>query len=53
MLVNQMVQIYSKDYLFYKSERPNLIKEFLKKKHLELEFNECIENLFNDIPGCL
>jgi len=52
MLVNQMVQIYSKDYLFYKSERPNLIKEFLINKHLVLEFNESIENLFNEVPGC-
>jgi len=48
----KFVILYSKDYLFYKSERPTLIKEFLINKHLELNFNKYIEKLFNNIPGC-
>ena len=52
MNVNNMVQLYSKEYLFYKSERPILKREFLQNEHFEVEFSEYIEKLFNGIPGC-
>ena len=32
-LINQATQIYSKDYLFYKSERPKLIQDFKLNEH--------------------
>ena len=51
MLVNKMVQIYSKDFLFYKTEKPVLNKYFIENKHLEIEHDKALENLFNGIPG--
>jgi len=51
MLVNKMIQIYSKECLFYRAEKPILNEYFIAKKHLTVVNNDPIDQLIDSIPG--
>lgn len=39
-IVNTLTQIYSKDYIFYKSQPPDILPEFTKGQFLEIEYHK-------------
>jgi hypothetical protein len=51
ILVNETVQIYSKEYLFYRSKKPTLSEHFFTKDHLIFSYNDPIDQLIDSIPG--
>lgn len=51
MRVNETVQIYSKEYLFYRSEKPTLSKHFFTREHLIFSGADPIDQLIDSIPG--
>jgi hypothetical protein len=52
--LNQVVQIYARDALFYRSERPQLTDEFRRGKHLRFESSSSVvEAIIHDMPGVL
>ena len=50
-MVNETVQIYSKECLFYRFEQPGLTDYFLRREHLEYSSKDLIETLVEQIPG--
>lgn len=38
--MNDVVQIYSCDRLFYRNEKPKMIDEFARREHLELTYHK-------------
>lgn len=49
---NQVVQFYSKDQLFFRSQKPTLVDEFKRGEHLEVPLEgSFIKELFDSIPG--
>ena len=50
--LNHVVQIYARDKLFYRSERPVLTDEYRAGKHLRLaDSDHFIEAMIHDMPG--
>jgi len=53
-LINDTVQVYSKDYLFYRSECPSLSEAFRAAEHLEyLPNHDPINRVIRSVPGVL
>ena len=50
-LLNFTVQAYSKDYLYFKSEMPNLTEDFTRREHLIYREGDPIKALVKRIPG--
>ncbi len=50
-LLNQTIQIYSKDCLFYRYQQPELTDEFLRSEHLVYANDDPIKALVERIPG--
>lgn len=50
-LMNDTIQIYSNEYLFYKSNKPELIDSFIQKEHCIFDGYDPIDQLINNIPG--
>lgn len=50
-VVNEATQIYSKDYLFYRSDQPDLSEHFKRKEHLVYAQGDPIDRLVSGIPG--
>lgn len=38
--INRTIQIYSRDHIFYRSEKPTITDEFTRHEHLEFEYHE-------------
>jgi hypothetical protein len=51
MMINETVQIYSKECLFYKSEKPTLSEHFVTREHLEFTAGDPVDELIESIPG--
>ena len=49
--VNETVQVYSKECLFYRFDKPNLGEHFLQREHLVYSGGDPVETLIADIPG--
>ena len=49
--LNQTVQIYAKEMLFYRSEKPTIIDEFRQNQHLQYGEPNPIDVLIHSIPG--
>ncbi|MCX7296053.1 MAG: DUF4238 domain-containing protein [Hyphomicrobiales bacterium] len=47
--LNQIVQVYSKNHIFYRNIKPKIIEEFRRREHLELTYHQhpWIEHLIN------
>ena len=50
-LINETVQVYSREYLFYRSDKPELREFFVRGEHLVYSTNDPIDNLVDSIPG--
>lgn len=50
-LINETVQIYSKECLFYRSEKPILSEHFVRREHLTIVDGDPIDQLIESIPG--
>lgn len=50
-LINETTQIYSRDYLFFRTQKPVLIEHFQKREHLRYGDGDPIRSYINDIPG--
>lgn len=52
MFFNETVQIYSKECLFYRSEKPRLSEHFVTREHLEYACDDDpLDQLLDGIPG--
>lgn len=52
--LNQAVQVYAKDAIFYRSEKPTLTEHFKRAEHLIYEnHNNPVDGLIHRIPGVL
>ena len=50
--LNQVVQVYARQMLFYRSAKPNLIEEYRVGKHLQFSSSRnIIEMIVHDMPG--
>ncbi len=50
--LNKVVQIYAGEALFYRADRPELIEEFQRGKHLSFSSSRnIIEDIVHDMPG--
>lgn len=50
--LNEVVQVYAREMLFYRSERPNLIDDFRAGKHLRYTSSlNVVEMMVHDMPG--
>lgn len=49
--INETVQIYSKDYLFFRTDRPELSEHFAQNEHLTFEEGDPVDAWISDIPG--
>ncbi len=50
--LNQVVQIYAREAIFYRSDRPELIEEFQRAKHLRFASSRnIVEEMVHDMPG--
>lgn len=50
--LNEVVQIYSKDMLFYRSDKPLISKHFRSGRHLKFgSGRNIVENIIHSIPG--
>lgn len=38
--INRTIQIYSRDHIFYRSEKPTITDEFTRHEHLDFEYHE-------------
>lgn len=50
-LVNETVQVYSRDNLFFRSQKPELSDHFYKRQHLAYASGDPIKDLIANIPG--
>jgi hypothetical protein len=56
-LCNEIIQIYSKNYVLYRSGRPRLVDHFLRTEHLEYQYHSLpwldwvMHNVANYRPG--
>lgn len=50
-LVNDTVQIYSKDWLFYRTQPPELREYFRRREHCTIEGHDPVWHLAAQIPG--
>lgn len=48
---NDAVQVYSKDCLFYKNERPEIIDAFRRNEHLVYQYPDPFDQLASDLSG--
>lgn len=48
---NQVVQIYSKDKLFYRSEQPVLVDEYRRNEHRHFSGPCIVDDLIESLPG--
>jgi hypothetical protein len=50
--LNHAVQVYSKDAIFYRSEKPEALDVFLRGEHLRYtDGNNSVDRLLQEIPG--
>lgn len=50
--LNNMVQIYSRNSIFYRSEKPTLIQNYQEKEHMSCaDTNNLVDALISAIPG--
>lgn len=50
--LNKVVQVYSKNELFFRNDKPEITEDFLKNKHLVFsDSRNVVEQIFHDIPG--
>ncbi len=52
-LVNESIQVYSKDYLFYRSKAPTLTDYFLRNEHLLYSNGDPVAAFAKGIPGVI
>jgi hypothetical protein len=50
-IINSTVQIYAKDYLFYRHEKPALMPEFTANEHLVIQSGDPVDDLVESLPG--
>ena len=50
-LINETVQIYAKDYLFFRSQQPRLSEHFKARDHREYYGFDPVQELIEQIPG--
>jgi hypothetical protein len=50
-IINETVQVYSKECLFYRFERPFLSEHFLRREHLYYSDGDPVEMLVEQMPG--
>ncbi len=50
-IINETVQVYSKECLFYRFERPFLSEHFLRREHLYYSNGDPVEMLIEQMPG--
>jgi hypothetical protein len=50
-MCNEITQIYTKDYVYYRNVRPKIVPEFSKRSFLELEYHRhpWLDNLLDEI----
>lgn len=49
--INLTVQIYSKNWLFFRTEKPKLSKHFISQEHLVIDSGDPVDELIANIPG--
>lgn len=49
--LNEAAQVYSRECIFYRSEKPNLIEAFQKATHLQYSAGSTASELLRSIPG--
>jgi hypothetical protein len=49
--LNRLIQVYAKDKIFFRSEKPDLTEEYTRNKHMELRGPSIVESLIHSMPG--
>jgi hypothetical protein len=49
---NMVLQVYAKDWLFYKTAKPELGEHFMRKEHqMFTDRNNAVDTMVREIPG--
>lgn len=48
---NETIQIYSKDYLFYRTQKPELSEHFCSRQHMFYSGRDRVYDLMYEVPG--